>query len=118
VTIGIASVLWWHYTERAGAGDLRLYVLVQYLPILLIPLILLLFPSPAAARGWMPLGWVVTWYVIAKLFDRYDCEVYSLLGDLSGHTLKHLAAAIATWYIVKMFRQKYLVVPANKKRAV
>ncbi len=49
LVIGVASILWWHYTERAGAGDLRLYVLVQYYPILLIPLILLLFPSPASA---------------------------------------------------------------------
>ncbi len=108
VIAGITSVLWWHYTERAGAGDLRWYVLVQYLPVLLIPLILLLFPSPVAGRAWRALGWVVTWYIIAKLFDRYDCAVYSLTGFVSGHTVKHLAAAIATGYIVKMFRVRKL----------
>lgn len=34
---GIASVAWWHFTEQAGRGDLRPYILVQFLPILLIP---------------------------------------------------------------------------------
>jgi hypothetical protein len=82
----------------------------------LIPLILLLFPSPAGAREWIPLYWVVGWYVIAKLFDRYDCAIYSLSGVLSGHTLKHLAGAIATWYIVKMFRQKHCFRTGFKKK--
>ena len=118
LTIGIISVVWWHYTELAGAGDLRLYILVQYYPIVLIPVILLLFPSPGTAGRWLHLGWVVIWYVIAKVFDRYDCAIYSYLGFVSGHTLKHLAATMATWYIVKMYSQKHLAVPANKKRAV
>jgi len=43
--LGITSVIYWHLTELDGHGDLRAYLLVQFLPILLVPLILLLFES-------------------------------------------------------------------------
>ncbi len=36
VSIGILSVLYWHWTESAGHGDLRPYILVQYLPMFII----------------------------------------------------------------------------------
>jgi Ceramidase len=68
---GIASVLWWHYTESAGSGDLRLYVLVQYYPMILIPAILILFPPPAGRLSWMPLVFAAAWYGTAKIFERW-----------------------------------------------
>jgi len=108
VFIGVTSVLWWHYTEIRGAGDLRLYVLVQYYPMLLIPLILWLFPSGRSARRGSYLLWVVIWYLIAKVFDVLDRMIYAFTGFISGHSLKHLAAAVATFYLVKLFQSKYL----------
>lgn len=105
--IGVASVLWWHYTEQSGNGDLRLYILVQYYPMLLIPLILLLFSASAGDRSWHQLAGVFGWYLAAKGFDLLDCPVWSALGFVSGHTLKHLAAGLATWYLVRMFRIRY-----------
>ena len=96
---GAGSIWWWHYS-----GDLRPYVLVQYYPILLIPAILLLFPSKAGNRGWPPLLWAIGWYALAKVFDQLDCPIYSLGGLVSGHTLKHLAAAVSTALLVKRFR--------------
>ena len=107
VLIGIGSVLWWHYTETQGHGDLRLYFLVQYYPMFFIPLIIWLFYDPAHKPTLKCLLWVVIWYVIAKLFERLDYPIYNGLG-VSGHTLKHLAAAVSTWYFVLMFRQKYI----------
>jgi hypothetical protein len=38
--LAIASVLYWYYSELQGRGDLRPYVLAQFLPMLLLPLIL------------------------------------------------------------------------------
>ncbi|MBN9386202.1 MAG: ceramidase domain-containing protein [Chitinophagaceae bacterium] len=108
VLIGVTSVLWWHYTELRGEGDLRLYVLVQYYPMLLIPLILWLFPSRDAGKGGPYLLWVVIWYVIAKAFDIFDRVIYTFTGFISGHTLKHLAAAAATFYLVRLFQSKHL----------
>jgi len=104
---GIASVLWWH-----SEGDLRLYILVQYYPMLLIPVILLLFSGSASDRSWHQLAGVFGWYLVAKVFDLLDCPVWSALGFVSGHTLKHLAAGLATGYLVRMFRIKY---SPNKK---
>jgi len=105
--IGVASVLWWHYTETQGAGDLRLYILVQYYPMLLIPMILILFPAAGYRRGVPQLVRVVIWYVIAKACDLLDRGIYVFTGFISGHTLKHLAAAAATFYLVRLFQSKH-----------
>jgi hypothetical protein len=102
---GIASVLWWHYTESAGSGDLRLYVLVQYYPMILIPAVLILFPPPAGRQAWLPLVYAAVWYGMAKVFEQFDCPIYSALGFVSGHSLKHLASAAATWMLVTRFRK-------------
>jgi hypothetical protein len=105
--IGVISVVWWHHTELEGTGDLRLYIIVQYYPILLIPLILFLFPSTGHKRGVSLLIRVIAWYIIAKIFDQSDKTIYSFTGVISGHSLKHLAAAAATWYLIKLFQYKY-----------
>ena len=101
--IGTGSVLWWHYTEMAGAGDLRLYILVQYYPMILIPLLLLLFPNPTARRGWPSLVFAFFWYGAAKALEAFDCPIYTAL-HISGHTLKHLAAGLSTWMLVRRYR--------------
>lgn len=87
--IGIFSVAYWHYTEQQGVGDLRLYALVQFLPLLLLPLILLLYPSAFSRYQliWLFLGL----YLLAKVFETGDDWVYRFLG-ISGHTIKHLLA--------------------------
>jgi hypothetical protein len=106
---GAASIWYWQYT-----GDLRPYVLVQYYPIVLIPAILLLFPSKAGNRGWPPLLWAIGWYALAKVFDQLDCPIYSLGGLVSGHTLKHLAAAVSTGLLVKRFRLLHANIPPTR----
>ncbi len=106
--LGIFSVLWWHYTELEGKGDLRLYGFVQFYPVLAVPLIIFLFPSKDRHKSLRLLILVVIWYVIAKLFEHFDKQVYSIAGFISGHSLKHIAAAIATLYIVKIFSDKYV----------
>lgn len=106
--IGVTSVWWWHYTESQGAGDLRLYILVQYYPMLLIPLILWLFPSAGYRRGVPHLVRVVIWYFIAKACDIFDRFIFAFTGFVSGHSLKHLAAAVATLYLVRLFQSKHL----------
>jgi len=106
--IGIFSVLWWSYTEQRGAGDLRFYAFIQFYPVLIIPVIFLLFRSPGNNNGLYLLVWVIVWYVMAKLLETADTSIYFLTGFISGHSLKHIAAAAATWYIVKFFRFKHI----------
>ena len=90
VLIGFASVVYWHFSEIAGSGDLRLYALVQFLPMVIMPLILLLFRSPISA-GWT---WsVIGAYAVSKAAELADGPIYALFGFVSGHSVKHLLAA-------------------------
>jgi len=107
LVLGIGSVWWWHHTEALGHGDLRLYLLVQFYPVVFIPLTLALFPATSYQRGVKQLCWVVAWYVIAKVFEQFDASIYNALQVVSGHTLKHIAAAISTWYLVRLFQVKH-----------
>jgi hypothetical protein len=93
--LGAASVLYWHFTERAGHGDLRPYVVVQFLPLLLVPLVLILFPSRLSHGGllWGLLGA----YLAAKLLEKADGVIFSWGHLLSGHSLKHLTAAFGMY---------------------
>jgi len=50
--------------------------------------------------------------VIAKVFEATDYPIYQALG-VSGHSLKHLAAAVSTWYFVVLFRRQYLSAAAG-----
>src|SRR5690606_16719026 len=87
-----ASVVYWIHTEAAGQGDLRPYAFVQFAPMLVLPLLLYLFP--ARHRGLRPLLWAFGWYAVAKVLEHFDDALYALTSHtVSGHTLKHLAAA-------------------------
>ena len=95
---GVGSVAYWRWTELQGAGDLRPYLLVQFLPILLIPLILLLFSGKYL--GSRLLVAALALYVAAKLLEHYDGQIFRALGVVSGHTLKHLVAGLAVLCII------------------
>jgi len=98
VIIGIGSAAYWSITESQGHGDLRPYALVQFLPIVLMPLILWLFTAKYL-RGNL-LMWAFGFYVLAKVFEHFDGTVFEALGPLSGHTIKHLVAGIAVLCVV------------------
>lgn len=96
--VGFGSVLYWHQTELAGAGDLRPYIMVQFFPMLAIPLIMFLFPWKDRERGWHiwgPLGF----YGLAKITESMDAPIYEMGRIVSGHTIKHLLAAAAVYWV-------------------
>ncbi len=103
ILAGMLSVAYWHFSETRGTGDLRLYALVQFYPMIAIPIILICFRSRCthAYAYW----WLLLAYIIAKLFEHFDAEVYNVSGFISGHSLKHLAAA-AGMYVLLVFYQK------------
>lgn len=92
--LGTASVAYWYATELEGRGDLRPYYLVQFLPMVLIPLMLLSGPGRGGLRdGWL---WAtLALYVVAKQAESHDRALFELTGLLSGHSFKHLIAAVA-----------------------
>ncbi len=103
IVAGIGSIAFWIRGEASGHGDLRAYALVQFLPMLLIPLILLLWRGEglSARRLWMALAA----YAFAKIAEHFDAAIFEAGGLLSGHSVKHLAAALAAWCIVRAFQR-------------
>lgn len=98
------SVLWWYWSEFHGAGDLRPYLFLQGLPLLMIPLLLVLFPSTRISQ--LGLGGAILAYVVAKGFELADHQVLEMTGCLSGHTVKHVFAALAGGAVVWMLRSR------------
>jgi hypothetical protein len=99
---GVVSLIYWQQTELAGHGDLRFYGMVQFFPLLAIPVIIRLFPEHRYTRG-RSLVWVILWYGIAKLLEHFDKQIFDLLGGaIGGHSLKHLASAVAVYFILDM----------------
>ena len=92
---GLVSVIYWYWSETIGQGDLRLYILVQFLPIVLMPFILWLF-SPRFTHShyyWL----IIACYVLAKLFELADQFIFDTLVFLSGHSIKHVVSAITPY---------------------
>jgi hypothetical protein len=89
----VASVIYWQRHD-----DLRFYGLAQFLPILLIPLMLVLF---AGRRPTAPLIAGVVIYALGKVAELSDGPIFALGSVVSGHTVKHLLAALAAVLIVR-----------------
>ncbi|WED42264.1 ceramidase domain-containing protein [Legionella cardiaca] len=101
---GVFSVLYWYWSEISGHGDLRLYGLVQFYSVVLIVAILILFPKPyPPLKAYL---WIIFFYSLAKLCEHLDVEIYNLDGIISGHSLKHIFAAMSTYGAVMMLNSK------------
>jgi hypothetical protein len=104
VLAGIGGVLFWAATEHAGRGDLRPYVLVQFFPLLAVPLVLILY-GPRYSHGWLYLI-ALGLYGLAKVAEVTDARIFHVTGWLSGHTLKHLLAAAAVGMLAAMLARR------------
>lgn len=105
IAAGVLSLLYWDWTEAQGHGDLRFYALIQFYPLVALPLLLWLFPKARYTTG-PYLFWLLFWYAAAKALEAFDREVFALFGNLvSGHTLKHLAAAGAVAVVIRMIQR-------------
>lgn len=105
---GLSSVAWWYWSETLGTGDLRYYLLMQLAPLLLIPLLLWIYP-PRYSGGQSILV-VIGLYLLALLFDLSDRQVFALTdGRVSGHTLKHVAAALAALWVVRYLHRRSII---------
>jgi hypothetical protein len=119
LAIATFAVVFWWSTEQAGQGDLRPYLVLQFLPMLLVPLGLVLrlpatTPVATPARAW----WMVLGcYAAAKLLELADYGVFDALAGLSGHTLKHLvAAAGAAWLLRAVVRAQVPELSSGSRR--
>jgi len=101
--LGPASVLFWSWSERQGAGDLRPYVVVQFGSLLVIGLVVMLFPASRRDDVWFLAA--LGSYAVAKGLETADRVVFEAGGVISGHTLKHLVAAAALGCLVARLRR-------------
>jgi len=100
--LGAASVAYWRFTELSGRGDLRFYFAVQASAFLLTLLCFFLFRSPYTRTG--DLGLAAASYFLAVLLEQFDRQVFALVRAVSGHTLKHIAASLVGYWILRMLR--------------
>jgi hypothetical protein len=104
LALGAVSVGYWYWSEVQGAGDLRLYLLVQFGSLLVVVLLLILYPARYGGGRYLVAGLAA--YVAAKGFELADGPVFALGRIVSGHTLKHLVAAGGVACLVGMLRAR------------
>jgi hypothetical protein len=105
--LGAASVIWWRVTERAGAGNVIPYGVLQGYSVVMMLLMAALTPSRYTCGSY--LYWVFGWYVLSKVLESLDGQVLDLGHMVSGHTLKHLAAAAAGVAVWLMLTRRTLI---------
>jgi hypothetical protein len=112
VWLGFASVLNWHKGELSDSGDLRLYGFVQFYPLLAIPLMMYLFPARYTRSGDLIVA--LAWYLLAKVLelDSVDQGLYGMGYVVSGHTLKHLTAALGSYWLFLMVKYRRPILTA------
>jgi hypothetical protein len=99
LAVGVGSVFEWRSTEARGGGDLRFYAAVQSYAILAVVLALVLKPRYTRGRD---LAVVAGFYLLAKFAETFDSQIFSLGHLLGGHTIKHILAAVGSYWILRM----------------
>jgi len=99
LAVGLISLLVWRWTD-----DLRLYGWVQFFPCIALPVLLIFCPAKYTGTSYwfMALGL----YVLSKLAEYFDRAIFSLGSVVSGHTIKHLAAAAACYAILRYYQTR------------
>lgn len=96
--LGFFSVYHWSQVD-----DLRLYIWVQAIPLIIIPVLLLLFDGKYTHRRY--LAYAIVCYALAKIVEFSDDAVFLLTQQwIGGHAVKHLLAALGGWFVYDMLR--------------
>jgi len=98
LAIGLASVVYWKYTD-----NLTPYAAVQFGGMAGIVILLVATPRGAEALPWWGL---IAWYALSKLLETGDTVIWhASSAAVAGHLLKHLAAAMAGYVIAHELRR-------------
>jgi hypothetical protein len=100
VVVGLATVWYWQWTRLHGVENLMPYLVLQGYALVMVLILALAYPSKYTASS-MIFG-VVALYVAAKLFELGDRAIFAAGGLVSGHTVKHLLAGLATYWVLRM----------------
>ena len=111
VITGVATVLWWRLSAALGTENLLPYIVFQGWTILTALLFLACFQNRYRHGAYL-IGAVLL-YGAALGAEQLDQQVFSMGGVISGHTLKHLLAALAGYQVLRMLRQRALYEPCE-----
>ncbi|MDM0112028.1 hypothetical protein QTI66_07700 [Variovorax sp. J22R133] len=93
-----------------GTGNVLPWALVQFGGMAVI--LALALAKPLRNAVGVRLGWVIACYGLAKLFELGDHAIFDATHELiSGHTLKHLAAALAALPVLYALARQTLRYP-------
>lgn len=100
VLAGVISIVYWRFFD-----DLRPYALIQFVPCIAIPLMAILLPPMYThSTYWL---WAAGFYLLAKVLEATDDVVYKWTHHIvSGHTLKHLFAAMVPVFLTFMLAKR------------
>lgn len=105
ILFSVAAVYWWRFT-----GDLSLWIWMQLAPMLAAALAVSLLPGQYSHRRYI--FYALACYAAAKVFELADHQTMQWsAGVLSGHTLKHLAAAAGVGCLYAMLKRREAVTP-------
>jgi hypothetical protein len=105
--VGMGSAVYWIVTERLGRGNVVPYAVLQAYAVFVLLLLAAVHPSRYTHGG--AIFVVFAGYLLAKVFEHYDRQIFELTGAVSGHTLKHVAAGLAALPVAYMLWRRQLV---------
>jgi hypothetical protein len=98
--IGALSVVYWHVYD-----DLRFYAWVQFVSMALLLIIIFIYKPSHLQRKYIVYAYL--FYALSKLTEYFDKQIFDLFGQLiSGHTIKHLFAALATFCFYILLKRR------------
>jgi hypothetical protein len=109
--LGIASVIYWHFTD-----DLRFYAWVQFFPLLYISIVSLIYRQRSAYQSYLfaALGL----YILAKVAEVFDKSFFSMTHqNVSGHSLKHFLSILAVYFLYLRLRRSSSILNEEHKIA-
>jgi uncharacterized integral membrane protein len=105
VHTGLLSIFYWYFGELHDIGDLRWYVLVQF--VLLLLLLVFLVSSLRIFQQQYGYWCLFAAYILAKLSEHFDASMFAhTSGIISGHTLKHLLSAAGLYLLITCFQKR------------
>ena len=109
--IAAASVGWWQHSEQVGAGNLVPYFAVQSYVVVVALYFLLAAPARYTRRG--EIWTMLAIWVLARVAEWLDTPLYAGAWFLSGHTFKHLLAALAAAWLLRMILRRSPLEPMS-----
>lgn len=103
--LGMATVVYWAVTAAHGQGDYKFYLTVEFFTPVVLACLVALFPPRYSGMRYLVTAFV--FFVAAKLFETYDFGIFHRTHGVSGHSLKHVTAAVACVWILRMLQVRH-----------